>query len=49
MGCPGTGTASGYKEMARCMLPAVGRRVPVQDARWVALDAGYCKLLRVLL
>ena len=46
MGSPGTGTASGYKEMARCMLPAVAGRVPVQQARWVALDAGRCKLLQ---
>jgi hypothetical protein len=42
-GSPGTGTASGYKEMARCMLPAVARRVPVQHALWVAMDAGRCK------
>ena len=46
MGSPGTGTASGYKEMARCMLPAVARRVPVQEALWVAVDAGRCKLLQ---
>ena len=46
MGSPGTGTASGYKEMARCMLPAVARRVPVQHALWVAVDAGRCKLLQ---
>lgn len=46
MGSPGTGTASGYKEMARCMLPAVARRVPVQHALWVAVDAGGCKLLQ---
>lgn len=45
-GSPGTGTASGYKEMARCMLPAVARQVPVQHALWVALDAGRCKLLQ---
>jgi hypothetical protein len=47
MGSPGTGTVSGYKEMARCMLPAVARRVPVQDALWVAVDAGGCTLLQV--